>query len=97
MPRERTTGPIMDAPVHGGGTAQAVVMTESAISTITLAEGSFACFVQSTPGCPFAAISILDRDEVEAHILLLRNAMEDAERIDQGLPAIHATESLRRS
>ena len=97
MPRERTTGPIMEAPLHDGRTGQAVVMTESAISTITLPEGSFACFVQSTPGCPFAAISILDRDEVEAHIQLLRNAMEDAERLDQGLPTIHAAESLRRS
>lgn len=97
MPRLRTVGEFIPAPTHSGGVCPARVMTESAISTITLPEGSFACFVQSLGHGKLACISILDRDEVEAHIQLLRNAMEDAERIDAGKAPIHAAESLVRS
>lgn len=98
MSRERTLPSIMDAPSHNGIIRRCVVMTECAISTITLPEGSFVSIVESVPDPDHpAAISILDRDEVEAHITFLRNAMEDADRIDAGLSPIHAAPSLRRS
>ena len=97
MPRERSVPAFIEAPTHSGGVQPCRVMTESAIHTVTLAEGSFACIVQSLTGGQLAAISILDRDEVEAHIQLLRNAMDDAERLDRGEAPIHATESLVRS
>ena len=97
MPRARSVPEFIEAPTHSGGVQPARVMTESAIHTITLPEGSFACIVQSLGHGKLAAISILDRDEVEAHIQLLRNAMDDAERLDRGQAPVHAAESLVRS
>lgn len=87
----------MDAPAHGGVTKRCVTMTECAIHTAELPEGHFACLVLSRPSSDVAAIAFMDRDEVEAHIVLLRNAIEDADRMDAGKAPIHATESLRRS
>lgn len=87
----------MDAPAHNGVMKRCVTMTECAIHTVQLAEGHFASLVLSRPNSDTAAISFLDRDEVEAHITLLRNAIEDAERLDAGLGPIHATPSLRRN
>jgi hypothetical protein len=97
MSRARTVPATMPAPAHGGVEKQCVVMIEAAIHTIELAEGHFAAIVLSRPSSDIAAIAILDRDEVEAHIQLLRNAMEDAELLDAGKAPIHTTESLRRS
>jgi hypothetical protein len=97
MPRPRTVAAFLEAPTHSGGVQPCRTMTETAIHTVTLAEGSFACIVNSLSDGRLATICILDRDEVETHITLLRNAMEDAERLDQGLEPIHAAESLRRS
>lgn len=98
MSRERTLPSIMDAPSHNGIIRRCVVMTECAISTIKLPEGAFACIVASVPNANRpASIMLLDRDEVEAHIALLRNAMDDAERVDSGLAPMHSTPSLRRS
>lgn len=97
MPRARTVPAFIEAPTHSGGVQPCRVMTEAAIHTVTLPEGSFACIVHSLANGQLATISILDRDEVEAHIRLLRNAMEDAERLDRGQAPIHAAESLRRS
>lgn len=94
--RSRTVAATMVAAAHLGVLKRCVVMTETAIHTIELPEGHFAAIVQSRPNSDIAAISILDRDEVEAHIQLLRNAMEDAERLDSGKPTIHAAESLTR-
>lgn len=87
----------MVAPVHGGGNKRSVVMTEAAVHTIGLPEGHFAAIVLSRPISEVAAICILGRDEVEAHITLLRNAMDDAERLDAGYAPKHATPSLRRN
>lgn len=97
MSRPRTLPPVMAAPAHGGAEKQCVVMNETAIHTIELPEGHFAAIVLSRPISGIGVIAILDRDEVEAHIQLLRNAMEDAERLDAGKPTIHAAESLRRN
>lgn len=97
MSRPRTVPRAMFAPTHSRpeGT-RARLVTETAIHTVALPEGHFASIVMSRPepaGSPFTdltTIAILDRDEVEEHIRLLRNAMEDAERLDAGLPMIHA-------
>jgi hypothetical protein len=74
MSRPRTLDATMLAPAHGDVTKRCVVMTEVAIHTIELPEGHFAAIVHSRPQSEIAAIAILDRDEVEAHIQLLRNA-----------------------
>jgi hypothetical protein len=74
-----------------------VVMTEAAIHTVELAEGHFAAMVFSRPQSEIAAMVILDPEEAEAQIQLLRNAIEDAERLEAGKAPIHAAESLRRS
>jgi hypothetical protein len=99
MSRARTLEATMkDVPCHGGVLKDCVVMTETAIHTIELPEGHFAAIVFSRGAAsPIGAISILDEDEVEAHILLLRNAMEDAKRLDAGQETIHAAPTLRRS
>jgi hypothetical protein len=97
MNRPRTVSATMDAPAHNGVVKRCVTMTEAAIHTVKLPEGHFAALVLSRPNSDMAAIAFMDREEVEAHITLLRNAMEDAERLDTGKEAIHATESLRRS
>ncbi len=98
MSRPRTVPPAMFAPTHSRpeGT-RARLVTETAVHTMGLPEGHFAAIVMSRPepaGSAFpdlAVIAILDRDEVEEHIRLLRNAIEDAERLDAGLPTIHAS------
>lgn len=97
MSRPRTVTPTMHAPCHNDIVRNCVVMTESAVHTIALPEGHFAAIVLSRPQSDVGAITILDRDEVEAHITLLRNAMDDAERLDAGKAPIHATHSLRRN
>ena len=92
MSRLRIVPPAMMTPTHGGGIKPAIVVTECAIHTVTLApHGSFAAIVHSNPGeNGLAVISFLDRDEVEEHIRLLRNAIDDADRIDAGLEPTHA-------
>lgn len=90
MGRDRTVPDVINAPVHGGTVKPCLSMNETAFHTVGLTEGHFAALVLSRNGDDAACIAILDRDDVEAHVTLLRNAMEDAERLDKGLPAIHA-------
>ncbi len=97
MSRARSLPSVMTAPTHNGAEKRCVVMTEAAIHTVTLPEGSFAALVLSLPTNEIGAIVVMDREEIEAHILLLRNAIEDAERIDAGKFPMHAAPSLRRS
>jgi uncharacterized small protein (DUF1192 family) len=97
MSRERTVPAVMEAPTHNGVMKRCVVMTETAIHTIALPEGHFTAMVFSRTESDVAAIVILDRDEAEAQIALLQNAIEDAERLDAGLSTKHAAESLVRS
>lgn len=92
--RTRILPPVVMAPSHSHPEGiPCFVATEGAIHTITLAPyGSFAAIVTACegPSGGVAVLSVLDRGEVEEHIRLLRNAMEDAERVDRGLPPIHA-------
>jgi hypothetical protein len=96
MSKPRTAPPFMMAPTHGGQIKKCVTMTETAIHTIELEEGHFAALVLSHPSSPIAVIAILDREEIEAQIQLLRNAIDDADRLDAGKAPIHAAESLTR-
>lgn len=93
MIRARALPSVMMAPTHSHPEGvPSFVANESAIHTIALPEGHFAAIVTALEGPTGGAsiIAVLDREEVEEHIRLLRNAMEDAERLDAGLPAIHA-------
>lgn len=88
MSRARTTGPVMAAPTHSHPEGiPCFVMNECAIHTVTLPEGAFSAIVHACEGPTggVAVIAILDHDEVEEHIRLLRNAVEDAKRLDNGL------------
>lgn len=97
MGRARTVEPVIAAPTHNDVVKRCIVMTECAISTVVLPEGHFTAIVHSLPGPDGpAVIAILDHDEVEAHIALLRNSVEDAQRLDRGQRAVHAAPSLRR-
>lgn len=86
----------MDCPTHANGMKRCVTMTATAIHTIELPEGHFACVVFDRDASEIGAVCILDRDEVEAHIIFLRNAMEDAERLDAGLAPLHSAPTLTR-
>ena len=98
MSRPRTLPPVINAPTHTDPSKPCIVMTECAIHTLTLPEGNFTAIVHSLPGKGGpACIAILDHDEVEAHIALLRNSVEDAKRLDAGKAPINATPSLRRN
>lgn len=97
MPGKRTAPAVMDAPAHNGVIKRCVTMTEAAVHTVELAEGHFAALVLSRPDSNIGAIAFMDREEVEAQIALLKNALDDADRLDRGEPAVHAAESLRRS
>jgi hypothetical protein len=88
--RTRTTDATMEAPTHGGAFKDCVVMTECAVHTVTLPEGSFAAIVHSNPGPDGEAyLAVLDRSEVDDLITLLRNAIDDADLIDAGKPPVH--------
>jgi hypothetical protein len=91
----RELPPFLYAPVHGSDEPiPCIVCTTTAIHTIALSEGHFAAMVQHRPGRPYGFISILDREEVEAQILLLRNAIADAELLDAGKPPFHSAQLL---
>lgn len=88
--RQRTTDATMEAPTHGGMFKECAVMTEVAVHTVTLPEGSFAAIVHSNPGPDGKAyIAFLDRSEIDDLITLLRNAIDDADLIDAGQPPVH--------
>lgn len=88
MSRPRIVNPSMMAPTHSSASKPCITMTETAIHTIALPEGHFTAIVHSNPGpdSRVGVIAILDHDEVEEHIRLLLNSVEDAKRLDAGLP-----------
>lgn len=94
--RPRTVPAIMKAVPGHSGPVDAITMNETAVHTITLPEGHFACIVQTNPALGYGAITILDRAEVEAHIQLLRNAMDDAERLDRGEAPVNVAPTMTR-
>lgn len=96
MGRPRELPPVMEALTHDQGMRRCMVCTSSAVQTISLPEGHFVSLVVNQPAAPGGAIIVMDRDEVEALILLLRNAMADADLLDAGKAPVHASPSHRR-
>lgn len=81
MARPRTLPAVIMAPSHSHPEGEpAFVATETAIHTIILEEGAFAAIVQSQQGRTggVSIIGVLDEEEVEKHIALLRSAIADA-------------------
>lgn len=96
MNRVRTLPAHTPVPAHDGRMTNGVTMTECAIHTVQLQEGHFTAIVHSRPGSDISAVAYLDEEEVEAHITLLRNSVEDARLLDAGKAPIHAAPTLVR-
>lgn len=96
--RQRVTPPVLEMLTHDQGMKDCFVATSTSILTVELPDyGHCAALVFNQPGCPIGAVVFLDREEVEAQITLLRNAIDDADRLDVGLAPMHATPSLARN
>lgn len=81
---DRIVPPIMECPSNHG-MKPCFMMDGVAIHTVTLPSGkAYAMIVHSNADRLTGAAALLNREEVEAHIALLRNAIEDAERINTG-------------
>jgi hypothetical protein len=87
----------MSMMTHDQGMMPCIVTTSTAIHTVELGTGHYAALVMNSAESPLGAVAFLNREEVEAQIQLLRNAIDDAERLDAGKVPIHATPSLRRN
>jgi hypothetical protein len=87
MGRARTVAPIMDAPTHHG-IKPCITVTANAVHTVQLPEGAFTALVLDKPDSGRGVIAIMDHDDVEALIALLRLADEDAARMDRGEPPL---------
>lgn len=94
--KPRTLDSIMHAPTHANGMKPCLVMTAAAVHTISLPEGSFAAMVHDRPDLETGYIVVMDRAETEALITLLQNAIDDADRLDAGLPALTGSGSTTR-
>lgn len=96
--RQRVTAPILEMLTHDQGMKDCFVATSAAIHTVEIpGYGHCAALVLNQAECPIGAVILLDREELEAQVLLLRNAIADADRMDVGLAPIHATPSLARN
>lgn len=93
MAGKRTLPPLLGCPTHTAPVKMCAVMTATAIHTIEVEGRHFACMVTDRPDLSLGAVSVMDRAEVEAAIALLRNAIDDADRLNAGLPTIHAAAS----
>lgn len=97
MANPRTVASVMELPVHEGGIKPCITMVNAAIHTIEVDGKHFAALVLSRPDAGMGCVAILDREEFDAQSALFRNALEDADRPDAGLPTIHAAPSLARN
>lgn len=96
MSNTRTLPPVCEMMTHDQGMKDCFVATSTAIHTVEINGKHFASMVFNQAECPIGACVFLDRSEVEAQITLLKNAIDDAERMDQGLKPLHASPSLVR-
>lgn len=87
----------MTVPTHDQGNKKCIVCTSVAIHTTTLGDESFASIALNQPEAPVGAVAFLDRAEVEAHIALLQNAIDDAGNLNAGRAVEHAAPSLIRN
>lgn len=77
--------PIMAMPTHADGMKDCAVGTSTAVHTVTLSSGrAFSVLVHYQPDFPVGYCVLLDRAEGEALIELLKCAMDDVDRINDG-------------
>lgn len=82
---DRIFAPIEQFPTRDQGKKDCAVSTTCAIHTITTTSGkAYAAIVFNQEHCPIGYASVMDRTEAEAHIALLQNALDDADRINGG-------------
>ena len=96
LTRERELPPVMHSHVQEGGEKPCYTMTGVDISTVGLPEGHFVALTLSRPDLNAGAILVADADEIESIIATLKNAVEDAALLDQGIPPKHAIGSPSR-
>lgn len=90
MANKRTLPPLLGCPTNTAAVKMCAVMTGAAIQTIEVEGRHFACMVTDRPDLSLGAVSVMDRGEVEGIIALLHYAIDDADRLNAGLPSIHA-------
>lgn len=96
--RQRITPPLLEMLTHDQGMKDCFVAKSAAIHTVEIpGYGHCAALVLNQAECPIGAVILLDREELEAQIALLRNAIADADRMDVGLAPMHAAPSLTRN
>jgi len=88
---------VLEMLTHDQGMKDCIVCTSTAIHTVKIKGKHFAALVINQSQSPCGAVALLDRQEVEAQIALLKNAIEDAERMDEGKAPLHAAHSLERN
>lgn len=89
----RVLPPIMTMMTHDEGMKDCAVMTDCAVHTVEMADGcAYAAMVFNQRECPIGAAVFLNRAEAEAQIALLRNALDDADRINSGKPPLARAE-----
>lgn len=94
---DRVLPPILELETHDQGMKNCAVMTSSAILNLQTPSGKwYAAIVMNQPTMPVGCVALLDGDEIDAHIALLRNAKEDADRLNAGKAPKHISQSLRR-
>lgn len=82
---------FLELSTHTDGAKPCLVCTTVAVATVQPAGGAhYASLVIDQPGRPIASAIFLNRQELEAIVILLGNAIDDAERIDAGLRPRHA-------
>jgi hypothetical protein len=96
--RPRVAPPVLEMLTHDQGMKDCFVATTAAVHTVKMPDGQhFAALVLNQAECPIGAVVLLDRAELDAQIALLRNAIDDADRMDVGLAPLHAALSLARN
>jgi hypothetical protein len=81
----RDLPPIMSMPTHEEGMKDCAVGISTAVHSVQLPSGkAYATLVLNQPGFPIGYATFVDRQEGEAMIALLQNAMDDADRMNAG-------------
>lgn len=86
----RLLPPFLNMPTHSQGVKACLVCTENIVSTASLGDGHYVVTVINQPESPVGAVAIFSREEVRAHIALLQLALDDADRLYAGKPALAA-------
>lgn len=73
-----------------------MVCTDMSISTASLGDGHYAALVFNQLESPVGALVFFSREEAEAHIALLRLALDDMARLYDGKPALAALATRTR-